>query len=141
PYDWVMEDADLGAHHAAIVLGGRTYSGGLVFDSRVFTPLSAVAPVQSGDSGVSGMQHMGVLKDFLIPTGGTATPSPTPTATPTATATGTATGTATATATPNPNAGLMFSEYLEGSSTNKALEIWNPTGSSVNVSNYKVQIY
>ncbi len=33
---------------------------------------------------------------------------------------------------------LFFSEYIEGSSSNKALEIYNPTGASVDLSNYRV---
>ncbi len=33
---------------------------------------------------------------------------------------------------------LFFSEYIEGSSNNKALEIYNPTNSSVDLSNYSV---
>ncbi len=40
---------------------------GLVLDSRVYTPLSEIAPAQSGDSGATNMQHMGVIKDFLVP--------------------------------------------------------------------------
>jgi hypothetical protein len=32
----------------------------------VYTPLSEVSPVTSGDSGVLNMQHMGVAKDFKI---------------------------------------------------------------------------
>ena len=31
---------------------------------------------------------------------------------------------------------LFFSEYIEGSSSNKALEIYNPTGASVDLTNY-----
>ena len=34
---------------------------------------------------------------------------------------------------------LFFSEYIEGSSNNKVLEIYNPTGSAVDLSEYKVQ--
>ena len=34
---------------------------------------------------------------------------------------------------------LFISEYIEGSSYNKAIEIFNGTGSSVNLANYKVQ--
>lgn len=36
---------------------------------------------------------------------------------------------------------LFFSEYIEGSSSNKALEIYNPTGSTVDLSNYRVELY
>ncbi|MFM1919785.1 MAG: putative exported protein Endonuclease/Exonuclease/phosphatase domain, partial [Candidatus Hydrogenedentota bacterium] len=36
---------------------------------------------------------------------------------------------------------LIFSEYIEGSSNNKALEIYNPTGSSVNLANYSVRLF
>ena len=70
PYDQVLPDPDLNALETAVVIGGHsfTYPDGLVFDSRVFTPLSAVSPVRSGDSGASGMQHMAVIRDFQIPT-------------------------------------------------------------------------
>jgi predicted extracellular nuclease len=39
--------------------------------------------------------------------------------------------------------GLFFSEYLEGSSNNKALEIFNGTGAAVNLAaeGYRVEIY
>ncbi len=36
---------------------------------------------------------------------------------------------------------LFFSEYIEGSSNNKALEIYNGTGASVDLSNYTVYLY
>lgn len=36
---------------------------------------------------------------------------------------------------------LFFSEYIEGSSNNKALEIYNPSAGAVNLSNYRVQLY
>lgn len=36
---------------------------------------------------------------------------------------------------------LFFSEYVEGSSTNKYLEIYNGTGASVNLSDYRVRLY
>jgi predicted extracellular nuclease len=36
---------------------------------------------------------------------------------------------------------LYFSEYIEGGSNNKALEIYNPTNASVNLSNYSIELY
>ena len=33
---------------------------------------------------------------------------------------------------------LFFSEYIEGSSSNKALEIYNPTGATVDLSGYEI---
>jgi predicted extracellular nuclease len=36
---------------------------------------------------------------------------------------------------------LFFSEYIEGSSNNKALEIFNGTGSTVDLSAYSVELY
>jgi len=36
---------------------------------------------------------------------------------------------------------LFFSEYVEGSGTNKALEIYNGTGAAVDLSNYRVSLY
>lgn len=36
---------------------------------------------------------------------------------------------------------LFFSEYIEGSSNNKALEIYNPTGADVNLTGYTIELY
>ena len=36
---------------------------------------------------------------------------------------------------------LFISEYIEGSSSNKYIEIYNGTGSSVDLSNYKLELY
>lgn len=66
PYDWVLADADLERFRVPTVVGGQTFEHGLVFDSRTFSPLEAVAPVLSGDSGAPYMQHMAVVKDFHI---------------------------------------------------------------------------
>ena len=35
---------------------------------------------------------------------------------------------------------LFFSEYIEGSSSNKAVEIYNPTGATVDLSIYAVKL-
>ena len=66
PYDYVLPSLTLATNFVPVVVGAQTFNNGLVFDSRVFTPLSAVSPVQAGDSGVTGMQHMGVVKDFKV---------------------------------------------------------------------------
>ncbi len=66
PYDWVLVDSETNAKEIPVTIGGTSYEGGLVFDSRIFEPLEAVAPVQIGDSGVQGMQHMAVVRDFQL---------------------------------------------------------------------------
>lgn len=67
PYDHVLADAELNPLAVPVRLGGQTFPRGLVFDSRVFQPLEAVPPVQSGDSATPNMQHMAVVRDFLVP--------------------------------------------------------------------------
>lgn len=64
PYDLVLPNPTFNTNFVPAVVGGQTYNNGLVFDSRIFPNLAAVAPVQSGDSGLA--QHMAVLKDFRI---------------------------------------------------------------------------
>lgn len=76
PYDYALPSFSLTNFQTSVVIGARSFSKGLVFDSRVYSPLSAVAPVQSGDSGASGMQHMAIVKDFLIPVGAAVTNPP-----------------------------------------------------------------
>ncbi|MEZ4358591.1 MAG: Ig-like domain-containing protein [Kofleriaceae bacterium] len=67
PYDWVLMDSELRALQTPVTIGNASFPAGLVFDSRVYTPLSDVAPVQFGDSGATNMQHMGVVIDVLVP--------------------------------------------------------------------------
>ncbi len=71
PYDLLLPSPNLNKYHRAVeVKDGMksiTFPDGLVFDSRTFKPLSAVKPVQAGDSGSKNMQHMAVIKDFLLP--------------------------------------------------------------------------
>lgn len=38
-------------------------------------------------------------------------------------------------------ADLFFSEYIEGSSNNKALEIFNGTGAAIDLSAYSIQMF
>ncbi len=67
PYDHVLVDSDLRPYQTAVVIGGSSFSAGLVADTRVYSPISEISPALSGDSGASGMQHMAVIKDFLVP--------------------------------------------------------------------------
>ncbi|WP_225414331.1 lamin tail domain-containing protein [Stigmatella hybrida] len=67
PYDHVLVNSGLRAYQTATVIGGSTFANGLVLDSRVYSPLAEISPVQSGDSGATNMQHMAIIKDFLIP--------------------------------------------------------------------------
>jgi endonuclease/exonuclease/phosphatase family metal-dependent hydrolase len=67
PYDHVLVDDDLRAFQTATVIGASSFAAGLVADTRVYSPISEISPALAADSGASGMQHMGVIKDFLIP--------------------------------------------------------------------------
>lgn len=68
PYDWVLVDADLDAHKAATVVGASTFDSGLVVDTRRYAPLAEISPAVLSDSAATNMQHMAVVRDFLIPT-------------------------------------------------------------------------
>ena len=62
----------------------------------------------------------------------------------TATQTGSVTVTAVPVTPPMVSPGvrdLFFSEYIEGSATNKALEIYNPTAGAVDLSGYSVKLF
>ncbi len=71
PYDHVLVSPNLRALQTATVVGSNTFSGGLVVDTRVYTPISEIYPAQVGDSGSTNMQHMAIVKDFLLPSDGT----------------------------------------------------------------------
>jgi endonuclease/exonuclease/phosphatase family metal-dependent hydrolase len=66
-YDYILVSHSMTNRMTNTVCASRSFPRGLVFDSRVYTPLSDVAPVLYADSGNG--QHMGVLKDFLVPAG------------------------------------------------------------------------
>jgi hypothetical protein len=57
----------LNRHAVPVVIAGSRFPNGLVFDSRVFTPLGKCPPVRQGDSGLPNMQHMAVVRDFSLP--------------------------------------------------------------------------
>jgi PKD repeat protein/endonuclease/exonuclease/phosphatase family metal-dependent hydrolase len=66
PYDYVLPSFAMTDTLTSVIYPSHTFPKGLVFDSRVYTPLSDVSPVQLNDS--SSCQHMGIVKDFLVPT-------------------------------------------------------------------------
>jgi hypothetical protein len=81
-YDFVLFDVGLEALRtpltvpAADASAGLTYPDGLVFDTRDFTQAELdrfFPPALEGDSGASGMQHMGVVRSIELPA---ATPPP-----------------------------------------------------------------
>jgi endonuclease/exonuclease/phosphatase family metal-dependent hydrolase len=68
-HDFVLQNQVLLNHHQPTVFyppQTTTYPTGLVLDTRVFTPISAVYPAQEQDTGVDGMQHLAVVKDFAF---------------------------------------------------------------------------
>lgn len=72
PYDYVLASKSFTNYLTNVVFASHSFSKGLVFDSRVYTPLSDVSPVVYGDSGQG--QHMAILKDFSIPVSGSSAP-------------------------------------------------------------------
>jgi endonuclease/exonuclease/phosphatase family metal-dependent hydrolase len=64
PYDLVLNSASLRTNFVPVKIGAQSFPNGLVFDSRVYSPLVDVAPVQSADSGQA--QHMAVVKDYRV---------------------------------------------------------------------------
>jgi endonuclease/exonuclease/phosphatase family metal-dependent hydrolase len=67
PYDWVLADRELSACAVPVKIGATEFLRGLVFDARIFPSLADTAPAQSSDSAAPNMQHMAVVRDFLVP--------------------------------------------------------------------------
>ncbi len=75
-YDFVLADYPLHEFQVPVVYYSnedstktKCYENGLVFDTRVYSQSvldEYFSPAETGDSGASQMQHMAVVKDFLI---------------------------------------------------------------------------
>lgn len=67
-YDWLIPNTLLGAEIMNLDLGedSGVYTGGIVFDSRVFTPLSAVDPAQYDDTANGDQDHCPVMKSYDV---------------------------------------------------------------------------
>ena len=76
PYDYLLPSFSMTNALIPVVLASHTFLKGLVFDSRVYAPLTDVPPVLSGDSSAVNTQHMGVVKDFSISSNSTNTGTP-----------------------------------------------------------------
>jgi endonuclease/exonuclease/phosphatase family metal-dependent hydrolase len=113
PYDRILVNSALHALQTPVTIGPNSHAHGLVFDSRTYSPLTLLGGVASDCSAATGMQHMAVIRDFRLDKG---TPAPVGT-------------------------NLIISEYVEGSSNNKALEIYNPTSQAINLTGYQVKIH
>lgn len=62
--DGILVSRDLDQSELPVMIGGDSFPAGLVVDTRVFTPLEALAPAQLGDSDANMMQHMAIVRDF-----------------------------------------------------------------------------
>lgn len=67
PYDWVLVNSELQALETGVTIGDNVFGHGAVIDTRVYTPISDLAPALAGDSGAPSMQHMAVVRDFALP--------------------------------------------------------------------------
>jgi endonuclease/exonuclease/phosphatase family metal-dependent hydrolase len=68
PYDWVTVSPGLQALSTPTVIGASVFPAGLVADTRVYVPIEEIAPARTSDSAAAFMQHMGVVRDFDLPT-------------------------------------------------------------------------
>jgi endonuclease/exonuclease/phosphatase family metal-dependent hydrolase len=67
PYDHVISDATLRAFEIPVVIGASTFPSGFIVDTRAYNPIADLAPALVDDSGALNMQHMGVVRDFVVP--------------------------------------------------------------------------
>lgn len=67
PYDYVVASPSLFAQMIDVTIGSQSFHGGLVVDTRVYTPITDIAPAMTTDSAATNMQHMGVVRDFSVP--------------------------------------------------------------------------
>ncbi len=66
PHDWLLAGHGFASLAVPTVFGEHSFPSGLVFDSRVYSPLAEVAPIQARDSDSVNTQHMPVVRDFQL---------------------------------------------------------------------------
>jgi len=64
-YDYVLPNPEMEKQQVPLLVDRSAFPDGMVFDSRVWA--TPPAPIQSGDSSAEGMQHLAVIKAFLLP--------------------------------------------------------------------------
>lgn len=67
PYDWVLASKPLDQLSTPVIVAEQEFPHGLVFDTRVFTPMEKLSPARKSDSAHKMMQHMAVIRDFRFP--------------------------------------------------------------------------
>lgn len=67
PYDWVLASTALDPLEVSVVIGANSFANGLVVDTRTYNPIADLSPALSTDSAALNMQHMAVVRDFVIP--------------------------------------------------------------------------
>lgn len=66
PYDWVLASPELRALEKPVHVGAAHFDAGLVVDTRVYMPIGDLFPAEAADSEALNMQHMAVVRDFLL---------------------------------------------------------------------------
>ena len=64
PYDFVLPNPALSKYHATTTLGGKKFPGGLIFNTRLWSP---PPPPAEWEDSARNLQHLPVLKTFRIP--------------------------------------------------------------------------
>ncbi len=63
-FDYVLPTRNLDSNHYTVVVSGSNFVNGLVFDTRLWSPVPP--PALAGDSSATGNAHMAVMKAFSI---------------------------------------------------------------------------
>lgn len=66
PFDWVLANPSLQARAVPTQIGASVFDAGFVADTRRHQPLSDLAPALETDSAALNMQHMAVVRDFVL---------------------------------------------------------------------------
>ena len=71
PYDYLLPSFSITNYLTSVVMPSQTFPNGLVVDTRVYTPVTDLLPAVATNSGAFQMQHMAIVKNFVLPVFGT----------------------------------------------------------------------